>query len=69
MERVLPQKWAKVKIVIILYFITITYSSAGVGFQVHSATTDGKLYKKRSFMPRVMVDQAVNTAVCLLSDG
>ena len=43
----------------------LTYCSAGVGSQVHGASTEGKLHK-RPITPIIMADQAVNTAVQLL---
>ena len=46
-----------------LFMKYLTYSSAGVGSQVHRASTKRKLHKRRQFMPSVVADQVVNMAV------
>ena len=41
----------------------LAYSSARIGSPLHRAFTEGKLHKRRLFMPSIMADQMVNTAV------
>ena len=47
--------------------IMVVSTSAGIGFQVHRASTEGMLHKRRSFTPSVVADQELSS--CFLTGG